>query len=165
MGLTSAARVLVDVSDVAQFPVEAHFAAWNGTAPLGASSGRQIHHHRPSRAGNWQISHVLCIMVIVQLRHDTAGRAYHRRLLARGKTPMEALRVLNAGSPTWSTGSCTPTTCACSLRTGSRPGRSERTDLSVNGVHPERPVTPSSPPNEQRAVFEGAGGLSRMEFG
>ncbi|MGZ4618594.1 MAG: transposase [Frankiaceae bacterium] len=40
MGLTSAARVLVDVSDVAQFPDEAHFAAWNGTAPLGASCGR-----------------------------------------------------------------------------------------------------------------------------
>ena len=42
---------------------------------------------------------------------------------------------------------------------------SERTDLSVAGVHLERPVTPWSPPNEQRAVSEGAGGLSRMEFG
>ena len=42
---------------------------------------------------------------------------------------------------------------------------SERTDLSVDGVHLDRPVTPWSPPNEQRAVFEGAGGLSRMEFG
>lgn len=33
-------------------------------------------------------------MAIVQLRHDTPGRAYYRRLLARGKTPMEALRIL-----------------------------------------------------------------------
>ena len=42
---------------------------------------------------------------------------------------------------------------------------SERTDLSVAGVHLERPVTPWSPPHEQRAAFEGAGGLSRLEFG
>jgi hypothetical protein len=34
------------------------------------------------------------IMAIVQLRHDTPGRAYHRRRLAEGKTPMEALRCL-----------------------------------------------------------------------
>lgn len=33
-------------------------------------------------------------MAIVQLRNDTPGRAYYRRLLARGKTPMEALRCL-----------------------------------------------------------------------
>jgi hypothetical protein len=33
-------------------------------------------------------------MAIVQVRHDTPGRAYYRRLLARGKSPMEALRIL-----------------------------------------------------------------------
>jgi hypothetical protein len=33
-------------------------------------------------------------MAIVQLRHDTAGRAYYRRRLAEGKTTMEALRAL-----------------------------------------------------------------------
>jgi hypothetical protein len=30
----------------------------------------------------------------VQLRHDTDGRAYYRRELAAGKTPMEAMRCL-----------------------------------------------------------------------
>ena len=34
----------------------------------------------------------LHIMAIVQLRHDTEGRAYFRRKLAAGKTPMEAIR-------------------------------------------------------------------------
>ena len=29
-----------------------------------------------------------------QLRHDTPGRAYYRRKLAAGKTPMEAMRCL-----------------------------------------------------------------------
>ena len=33
-------------------------------------------------------------MAIVQIRHDTEGRAYYRRKLAAGKTPMEALRCL-----------------------------------------------------------------------
>jgi len=37
---------------------------------------------------------VLHIMAIVQIRHDTEGRAYYRRKLAAGKTPMEALRCL-----------------------------------------------------------------------
>ena len=31
---------------------------------------------------------------IVQMRHDTHGRAYYRRKLAEGKTPMEAMRCL-----------------------------------------------------------------------
>jgi transposase len=33
-------------------------------------------------------------MAVVQLRHDTEGRAYYRRKLAAGKTPMEAMRCL-----------------------------------------------------------------------
>jgi len=33
-------------------------------------------------------------MAIVQIRHDTPGRAYYRRKLAAAKTPMEALRCL-----------------------------------------------------------------------
>jgi hypothetical protein len=37
---------------------------------------------------------VLHIAAIVQIRHDTEGRAYYRRKLAAGKTPMEALRCL-----------------------------------------------------------------------
>jgi transposase len=33
-------------------------------------------------------------MAVVQLRQDTEGRRYHRRKLAAGKTPMEAMRCL-----------------------------------------------------------------------
>lgn len=93
MGPAGAARMLADVGDIGRFPTKAHFAAWNGTAPLDASSGQQIR-HRLSRAGNRRINHVLHVMAIVQIRHDTPGRAYYRRLLARGKTAMEALRIL-----------------------------------------------------------------------
>jgi hypothetical protein len=33
-------------------------------------------------------------MAVAQLRRDTEGRAYFRRKLAAGKTPMEAMRAL-----------------------------------------------------------------------
>jgi transposase len=58
-----------------------------------ASSGDQKR-RRLSRAGNRRINRVLHIMAIVQLRHDTPGRAHYRRRVAEGKTPMEALRAL-----------------------------------------------------------------------
>jgi transposase len=103
IGPSGAARLIGDIGDIARFATAAHFASWNGTAPLEASSGDQKR-HRLSRAGNRRINRVLHIMAVVQLRHDTPGRAYYRRRLAEGKTPMEALRARsNATSPTWST--------------------------------------------------------------
>jgi transposase len=93
IGPAGAARILADVGDVRRFPDRNHFASWTGTAPLDASSGQQIR-HRLSRAGNRRLNHVLYIAAFVQLRHDTHGRAYYRRKLAAGKTPMEAMRCL-----------------------------------------------------------------------
>jgi hypothetical protein len=40
------------------------------------------------------MNHVLHVAAIVQIRHDTEGRAYYRRKLAESKRPMEALRCL-----------------------------------------------------------------------
>ena len=93
IGPAGAARILADVGDVARFPDRHHFASWTGTAPIDASSGEQIR-HRLSRAGNRRMNHVLYMAAFVQLRHDTPGRAYYRRKLAAGKTPMEAMRCL-----------------------------------------------------------------------
>jgi transposase len=86
IGPVGAARVLGDVGDVARFATKAHFASWTGTAPIDASSGQQ-QRHRLSRAGNRRLNRVLHIMAIVQIRHDTEGRAYYQRKLAAGKTP------------------------------------------------------------------------------
>jgi transposase len=93
VGPAGAARILSDVGEVTRFPDRNHFASWTGTAPLDAPSGDQIR-HRLSRAGNRRLNHVLHIAAIVQIRHDTEGRAYYRRKLAESKTPMEALRCL-----------------------------------------------------------------------
>ena len=91
---SGAARLLVEIGDIARFPNRDHFASWNGTAPIHASSGDQVR-HRLSRAGNRQINRVLHIMATVQLRNPTEGRAYFDRRKADGKTSMEAMRALN----------------------------------------------------------------------
>jgi transposase len=93
IGPSGAARLLVEVKDVTRFPDKAHFASWNGTAPIDASSGDQVR-HRLSRAGNRQINRVLHIMAVVQLRNPTEGRACYDRKVAAGKTPREAMRAL-----------------------------------------------------------------------
>jgi transposase len=93
IGPSGAARLLVEVADITRFPDRGHFASWNGTAPIDASSGDHVR-HRLSRAGNRQINRVLHIMAVVQLRHATKGRAYYDRKVAAGKTPMEAMRAL-----------------------------------------------------------------------
>ena len=93
IGPAGAARILADVGDVAHFADRNRFASWTGTAPLDASSGEHVR-HRLSRAGNRRLNHVLYIAAIVQIRHDTPGRAYYRRKIAEGKTPLEALRCL-----------------------------------------------------------------------
>jgi transposase len=93
IGPSGAARLLAEVRDITRFPDKAHFASWNGTAPIGASPGDQVR-HRLSRAGNRQINRVLHIMAVVQLRNPTEGRAYYDRKVAAGKTPREAMRAL-----------------------------------------------------------------------
>jgi transposase len=93
IGPTGAARLLVEVGDITRFPNKAHFASWNGTAPLDASSGDQTR-HRLSRKGNRQINRVLHTMARVQLRNPTQGRAYYDRKKDDGKAPMGAMRCV-----------------------------------------------------------------------
>ena len=70
-----------------------HFASWNATAPIDASSGDQ-RRHRLARAGNRRINRSSHIMAIVQLRHDTEGPRLLPTHTHRRQTPREALRCL-----------------------------------------------------------------------
>ena len=82
IGPSGAARLIGDIGDITRFASRAHFASWNGTAPLDASSGDQ-NRHRLSRAGNRRINRALHIMAIVRLRHDTEGRRFAVRIRLR----------------------------------------------------------------------------------
>ena len=94
VGPVIAAAVIGDVITVARFPSRDHFAACNGTAPAGVSSGqRKI--YRLSLRGNRRLSHAVHMAAINWIRHKHSdGRACCQRKLAEGKTRKEALRCL-----------------------------------------------------------------------
>jgi transposase len=93
LGVVTTALILGEVGDVRRFPSKAHFASYCGTAPLDASSGDTIR-HRLNRGGNRRLNYALHIAALVQTRHSGEGRAYYRRKLEAGKTPLEAMRCL-----------------------------------------------------------------------
>jgi transposase len=93
VGPTMAAHLVGYTGDIRRFPSAAHYARYNGTAPIEASSGERIR-HRLNPRGNRQLNHALHIAAVTQVRNDTPGRSYYERKLAEGKTKKEALRAL-----------------------------------------------------------------------
>jgi transposase len=91
VGPIVAATVLGYVRDIHRFPTRDHFAAYNGTAPIEASSGnRKI--YRLSRRGNRQLNYVIHMAAVTQIRnHGTVGRAYNDRKIAEGMTGKAAV--------------------------------------------------------------------------
>ena len=94
VGPIIAATVLGHVGNVARFASRDHFAAYNGTAPIEASSGNRTI-HRLSRRGNRQLNHAVHMAAVTQIRNlGTAGRVYYDRKLAEGMGRKAALRAL-----------------------------------------------------------------------
>lgn len=79
--------------DVRRFPTAGHYARYNATAPIEASSGPKIR-HRLNPNGNRQLNHAIHIAALAQISHDTPGRAYYLAKQAGGKTRKEAMRCL-----------------------------------------------------------------------
>jgi transposase len=79
--------------DIRRFPTAGHYARYNATAPIEASSGPRIR-HRLNPNGNRQLNHAIHIAALGQISHDTPGRAYYLAKQAQGKSPKEALRCL-----------------------------------------------------------------------
>jgi transposase len=170
IGPSGAARLLAEAGDIGRFPDRGHFASWDGSAPIDASSGDHVR-HRLSRAGNRQINRVLHIMAIVQLRHPAKGRAYYDRKVAAGKTPMEAMRALKRRlsdvvfrqmtadarakrtGPGGHSGAATGSSAA-----GSNPdaGTSDKS-LPGPATSDPTPATPATPPPSARRILARAG--------
>ena len=80
--------------DISRFPTRHHYAAYNGTAPIEASSG-QRKRHRLNPRGNRMLNHAIHLIAITQLRYpNTEGRVFYERKQAEGKTKKEAIRAL-----------------------------------------------------------------------
>jgi len=79
--------------DITRFPSAGHYARYNATAPIEASSGPKVR-HRLNPNGNRQLNHAIHIAALAQITHDTPGRVYYQRKQAEGKSRREALRCL-----------------------------------------------------------------------
>lgn len=93
VGPVVAALILGHSGDVTRFASRHHYASYNGTAPIEASSGPKKRHRLNTR-GNRQLNHAMHMAAITQIRNDTPGRAYYQRKIDEGKTRKEALRAL-----------------------------------------------------------------------
>ena len=93
VGPVVAGIIFGHAGDVRRFPSRDHFASYNATAPIEASSGPKKR-HRLNPRGNRMINYALHMAAVTQIRNDTPGRAYFERKLAEGKTKKEALRAL-----------------------------------------------------------------------
>jgi transposase len=93
VGPIGAATILGHTRDIARFPTAGHFARYNGTAPIEASSGPRVR-HRLNPRGNRRLNAAMHVAAVTQIAHDTPGRIYFERKLAEGKSRKEALRAL-----------------------------------------------------------------------
>jgi transposase len=93
VGPLVAATIVGHTGGVGRFPTSGHFARFNGTAPIDASSG-EVKRHRLNPRGNRQLNHALHVAAVTQVGHDTAGRAFYLRKIAEGHSRREALRAL-----------------------------------------------------------------------
>ena len=93
IGPIGAAMILGAVGDIGRFPTAGHFASYNATAPIEASSGNK-NRHRLNPRGNRKLNHILHIAAVCQLRYPSQGRTYYDKKIAEGKTSKEAIRAL-----------------------------------------------------------------------
>jgi len=93
VGPVVAGIIIGHVGDISRFPSADHFASYNATAPIEASSGPRKR-HRLNPRGNRMVNYALHMTAVTQIRNDTPGRAYYERKLAEGKTKKEAMRAL-----------------------------------------------------------------------
>jgi transposase len=93
VGPIVAAYLIGHSAHIARFPTAGHYARYNGTAPIEASSGPNTR-HRLNPRGNRQLNHALLMAAVTQVRNDTPGRAYYLRKQAEGHSRKEALRAL-----------------------------------------------------------------------
>jgi transposase len=93
VGPVVAAYLIGHSGDIARFPGAGHYARYNGTAPIEASSG-PTKRHRLNPHGNRQLNHALHIAAVTQVRNHTPGRAYYLPKQAEGNSNKDALRAL-----------------------------------------------------------------------
>ena len=90
VGSIVAAYLIGYSGDIRRFPSAGHYARYNATAPIEASSGPVIR-HRLNPRGNRQLNHAIHVIAIAQIRHPSDGRRFFERKTGEGKSTKEAV--------------------------------------------------------------------------
>ena len=85
--------MLVSSADPSRLRSEPAFAALAGVSPIEASSG-PLKRHRLNRGGDRQLNWALHMSALNRIRYHPETRSYYGRLLERGKTKREAIRIV-----------------------------------------------------------------------
>jgi transposase len=93
-GVLGAAVILGETAGAQRFRSKDAYARFSGTAPIPVWSGSSSGKVRLNRGGNRTINCALHMIAITQIRGIGPGKDYVDKLLARGKTRKEALRLL-----------------------------------------------------------------------
>ena len=93
VGPVVAAVLIGYTGDITRFATKGHYARYNASAPLNASSGPRPR-HRLNNRGNRQLNHALHMAAVTQISHNSTGRAYYQRKVAEGCGDKETLRAL-----------------------------------------------------------------------
>lgn len=93
VGPVVAALLIGHSGNITRFPTSGHYASYNGTAPIEASSGKVVR-HRLNLRGNRQLNHALHMAAVTQISRDNPGRTYYLAKIADGKSSKEARRAL-----------------------------------------------------------------------
>jgi transposase len=93
-GVLGAAMILGETAGVGRFRSKDAYARFTGTAPIPVWSGDRRGKVRLNRGGNRTINTALHMIAVTQIRGLGPGQAYVERLMARGKTRTEAVRLL-----------------------------------------------------------------------
>ena len=84
----TACQIISAIAGIDGFATDAKFAAWSGTAPLDASSGRQ-QFHRVNQGGNRQVNRALHTIVLTQLRHGGQAADFASRYNPANKKALQ----------------------------------------------------------------------------
>jgi transposase len=93
-GVLGAAMILGETAGVGRFRSKDAYARFTGTAPIPVWSGDRRGKVRLNRGGNRTVNTALHMIAVTQIRGLGPGQAYVDKLMGRGKTRTEALRLL-----------------------------------------------------------------------
>lgn len=93
-GVLGAAVIIGETAGAQRFRSKDAYARFTGTAPIPVWSGNTSGKVRLNRGGNRTINCALHMIAITQIRGIGPGKEYVDKLLTRGKTRKEAIRLL-----------------------------------------------------------------------